>query len=70
MKEIIIAGLVMLLIFFAYAASQTGKTTSHIQPASLPVVEEKASVISHRQSEEQYYAIITEEIIEEEVMVK
>ena len=67
MKEIIIIGLVALLIFFAYAASQSGKSASSIQSASLPIAEEKASLVYNRESTEQYYAVITEEIIEEEV---
>jgi len=67
MKEIIMIGLTALLIFFAYQASQSGKKASNVQPASF-IAEEITSVIRHQESAELYYAVITEEIIEEEVV--
>ena len=66
MKEIIIIGLVALFVFFAYEASQSGNNASIIQPTSL-IAEGKTPVIGHHESAERYYAVITEEIIEEEV---
>jgi len=68
MKEIIIIGLVALLIFFAYMASRSGKDASSVQPAATHMAVEKTPVISQHESSETYYAVITEEIIEEEVI--
>ena len=85
MKELIIIGLAVLLVYFAYGTSQTGKNESSIPPVPFrlenrpvgtpeppPITrripEEQYPVILVHESAEQYYAVITEEIIEEEVI--
>jgi hypothetical protein len=62
----------VLLVYFAYGASQCGKNapmgTQEPPPVTRLIAEEKSPVIRIHEPAEQYYAVITEEIIEEEVI--